>query len=106
MWLVVSWWAAILVTVAYIFTKNPKNYRLDWLCLMLWGLAIMVLVDHSIGFLTEGGEFIEVTTEGYVENSTLLGIIMLIPIFVVWEVAALVSKNRETTASRSMERGG
>jgi len=73
---------------------------------MLWGLAIMVLIDHSIGFLMEGGEFIEVITEGYVENSTLLGILMLIPIFVVWEIAALISKSREIATSKGMEGGG
>jgi uncharacterized membrane protein len=83
-----------MATIAYIFIKNPVNYRLDWLCLMLWGLAIMVLVDHSIGFITEGGEFIEMTTEGYIENGALLGAVMLIPIFIVWEIAVLVSRAR------------
>lgn len=81
-----------MATAIYIFVRNPKAYRLDWLCLMLWGLAIMVLVDHSIGFMMEGGEFIEVTTEGLIGNGALLGLAMLMPILVAWEVAALASK--------------
>ncbi|MBO3800641.1 MAG: hypothetical protein FGF52_06300 [Candidatus Brockarchaeota archaeon] len=103
MWLIISWWAAILTTAAYIYSKNPKTYRLDWLCLMLWGLTVMVLVDHVIGFITDGGEFIEVSTEGYIENGALLGITMLIPIFLIWEIGALVSK-RKTQVSESLEK--
>lgn len=93
MWLITSFLAAIAVTVVYIYAKNPKKFHLDWLCLMLWGLAVMVLIDHSIGFIREGGEFMEVTTEG-----TLLGIMMLMPLFIVWEIVALISKGRRAKA--------
>ena len=89
MWLVISWWAALLATAAYIHSKNPKLYHLDWLCLMLWGLAAVVLVDHTIGFIREGGEFIEMSIEGAV-----LAVTMLIPIFLIWEIAALISKGK------------
>lgn len=94
MWLITSFWAAIIATSVYVYAENPKKYNLDWLCLMLWGLAAMVLVDHSIGFIQEGGEFIEITTNGYIENGALLGITMLIPIFIIWEIVALISKGR------------
>ncbi|MGC8831515.1 MAG: hypothetical protein ACP5PQ_02925 [Thermoproteota archaeon] len=104
MWMIISWWAAIVATAVYIFVRNPKTYRLDWLCLMLWGLAIMVLIDHSIGFIMEGGEFIEVTTEGFIENGALLGLTMLIPILVAWEVAALASKRTEAS-TEALRRG-
>ncbi|MDW8034378.1 MAG: hypothetical protein RMI79_05570 [Nitrososphaerota archaeon] len=99
MWLIVSWWVAILATISYIYSKNPKTYRLDMLCLMLWGLAIMVLVDHVLGLIIEGGEFIEVSI-----NGTLIGITMLIPIFVIWEVTALLKKN-EKSISKNSEAG-
>lgn len=89
-----------MATAAYIYSKNPKAYRLDWLCLMLWGLAVMVLIDHVIGFATEGGEFIEISTEGYIENGALLGITMLIPIFLAWEIGVLIFR-RKTLASES-----
>ena len=55
---------------------------------MLWGTFTMVLVDHVLGFLAEGGEFIEFTTDGLISNGTMLGIAMLVPIVIVWAVAA------------------
>jgi len=97
MWLVTSLIAATGVTAVYIALRDPKKYNLDWLCLMLWGLAVMVLVDHVIGYIREGGEFIEFTTGGLVPNGTVLGIMMLIPIFTIWEIAALVSKARRAS---------
>jgi|GEM_PF-217213 hypothetical protein len=97
LWLVVSWLAAIAVTIAYIALKNSKAYHLDWLCLMLWGLAIMTLVDRSIGFVVEGGEFIEVTTEGYVQNGTLLGVMMLMPIFFAWGAMVVIFKAKRSS---------
>ncbi|MEM3494010.1 MAG: hypothetical protein QXD15_06615, partial [Thermoplasmata archaeon] len=50
----------------------------------LWGAALMILVDHSIGYMEEGGDFIEVETDGLVPNATLLGFLMLIPVLGVW----------------------
>ena len=88
MWLVTTLIAALIVTAAWYFTK--KDYKLDLLSLMLWGTSIMILVDHIIGY--EGGAFIELETEGLITNGTLLGIVMLIPVFVVWELVLIVTK--------------
>ena len=88
MWLVTTLIAAIVVTALWYFTKN--NYRLDLLALMLWGTSIMILVDHILGY--EGGEFISLETEGLITNSTLLGIVMLIPIFILWEIVLILRK--------------
>ena len=60
MWLVTTLIAAIAVTA--IWYVKPKIYKLDILSLMLWGTSIMILVDHILGY--EGGEFIELETEG------------------------------------------
>jgi hypothetical protein len=60
---------------------------------MLWGTSIMILVDHILGY--EGGEFIELETNGLITNGTLLGIVMLIPIFVLWEIILITSKQKE-----------
>ncbi len=57
---------------------------------MLWGAAIMILVDHILGY--EGGKFLEMETDGMIKNGTLLGIIMLIPVFFIWFIALFVSK--------------
>ncbi len=90
MWLVTTLIAAIAVTA--IWYVKPKIYKLDILSLMLWGTSIMILVDHILGF--EGGAFIELETEGLITNGTLLGIVMLIPIFVLWEVLLITSKSK------------
>jgi len=88
MWLVTTLIAAMAVTA--IWYVKPKIYKLDILSLMLWGTSIMILVDHILGY--EGGEFIELQTDGLITNGTLLGIVMLIPIFVLWEVLLITSK--------------
>jgi len=88
MWLITTLIAAIVVTAIW-FVK-PKIYKLDILSLMLWGTSIMILVDHILGY--EGGEFIELETEGMITSGTLLGIVMLIPIFVLWEILLITSK--------------
>ena len=88
MWLVTTLIAAIAVTA--IWYVKPKIYKLDVLSLMLWGTSIMILVDHILGYA--GGEFIELETEGMITNGTLLGIVMLIPIFALWEILLITSK--------------
>jgi hypothetical protein len=91
MWLITTLIAAIAVTA--IWYVKPKIYKLDILSLMLWGTSIMILVDHIIGY--QGGEFIEFETDGLITSGTLLGIVMLIPIFVLWEVLLIISKPKE-----------
>jgi hypothetical protein len=88
MWLITTLIAAIAVTA--IWYVKPKIYKLDILSLMLWGTSIMILVDHILGY--EGGEFIKLETDGLITNGTLLGIVMLIPIFVIWEIILIISK--------------
>jgi hypothetical protein len=85
MWLIVSFIAAIAVTALWIFA--PKKYQLGFLGLMLWGLSIMIFVDHIMGY--EGGAFLEMETDGLITNGVVLGIAMLIPIFVIWEISLI-----------------
>jgi len=90
MWLITTFIAAIIVTAAWLVA--PKRYRLDFLGLMLWGTSVMILVDHILGY--EGGAFLEMETDGLITNGTVLGIVMLIPIFVIWEIPLIISKVR------------
>lgn len=85
MWLITSLIAAVAVTAIWIIA--PKKYQLDFLALMLWGLSIMVFVDHIIGY--EGGAFVEMETDGLISNGIVLGIVMLIPIFIIWEISLI-----------------
>jgi hypothetical protein len=96
MWLITSFIAAIVVTVLWIFA--PKKYRLGYLGLMLWGLSTMVLVDHIMGYT--GGPFIEMETDGLITNATVLGITMLIPIFIIWEIYLVHSKFKGKITTR------
>lgn len=91
MWLVTTLIAAIAVTA--IWYVKPKIYKLDLLSLMLWGTSIMILVDHILGY--EGGAFIELETEGLITNGTILGIVMLIPILILWEIILITTKPKE-----------
>ncbi len=86
MWLIITLIAAVAATAAHFLMKN-KKYKLNLLALMLWGTFIMILVDHVIAFISEGGEFIEVTTDGLISSGAMLGIVMLVPIFAIWAVA-------------------
>jgi hypothetical protein len=91
MWLITSFIAAIAVTAVWTF--RPKKYQLGFLGLMLWGLTIMVLIDHILGY--QGGPFIEMETDGLITNGTVLGITMLIPIFIIWEISLVHAKLKE-----------
>jgi hypothetical protein len=96
MWLITTSAAAILATAIWAYA--PKRYRLGSLALMLWGLSIMVFVDHALGY--EGGPFIEMETDGLIESGTVLGIAMLIPIFIIWETQLVISKLKGEVAAR------
>ncbi|MCK5027099.1 MAG: hypothetical protein KAS07_01645 [Candidatus Pacebacteria bacterium] len=93
MWLITTLITALLATLARFLLKN--KYKLDLLSLMLWGATIMILVDHVLGY--EGGKFLEMEIEGLIKNGVLLGIVMLLPIFLIWIAAILISKFKRNT---------
>lgn len=98
MWLIITLIATLLVSAIYLFFKDYRTkYKLGFLALMLLGTFIMVLIDHIIAFI--GGEpFIEFTTDGLINNGTLLGIMMIIPIFVIWIISLIKPKNIKQTS--------
>jgi hypothetical protein len=49
----------------------------------------MILVDHILGY--EGGAFLEKTTGGMIKNGAMLGIVMLVPVFVIWGISLLIA---------------
>ncbi|MBI0583883.1 MAG: hypothetical protein ISF22_06610 [Methanomassiliicoccus sp.] len=81
--------AALAVTAVWFVA--PKKYQLGILSLMLWGLGVMILVDHILGY-GGSGPFLEMETDGLIENGIVLGIAMLIPIFTIWEISLAISK--------------
>ena len=93
MWLITTILSAIGATAVWFVA--PKKFKLGLLCMMLWGASVMILTDHVFGY--EGGEFIEMTTEGMITNGTVLGIAMLIPIFLIWEIYVIISLKKGGT---------
>jgi len=87
MWLVTTSVAATGATLARFVL--PKQYKLDLLALMFWGATVMILVDHILGY--EGGKFLEKTTDGMIKNGAMLGVVMLVPVFVIWGISLLIS---------------
>lgn len=92
MWLITTFIAAIAATLLWFFLR--KKYKLGFLSLMLWGATIMILVDHLLGY--DGGNFWEIKTDGIIKNGILLGIVMLIPVFLIWLIALLIDAIKKT----------
>jgi hypothetical protein len=89
-WLITTAIAALVATICWRLFKG--KYRLGFLSLMLWGATTMILVDFLFNY--KGGPFIETTTDGLVQNATLLGILMLVPVVVSWLVMVLVKQQK------------
>ncbi len=96
MWFITTLIAAIGATILWYVA--PKIYKLDLLSLMLWGASLMILVDHILGY--DGGSFVEMETEGLINNSILLGIVMLIPVFLIWIAIIIIKKPKQNIERR------
>jgi len=73
-----------LVTKKKIKTKTPY---LSWLNLLLWGGAIMLVVDHIWN-----GELLLVGEN--IIKDLLLGITMTVVVFVVWGIMVFIHKSK------------
>lgn len=89
MWLIILAFAAAIVTSLWYSMADNDRYMLRLLCLLLWGGAIMALVDRVMGYLIEGGEFLELTPE-----AALLGFTMLLAALMIWEMVLLIRDPR------------
>lgn len=85
MWLIVLAFSATIATALWYSMAEDDKYMLRLLSLMLWGASIMVFIDHVMGYVMEGGEFLEMTAE-----ATVLGITLLIGALTAWEIALLI----------------
>jgi len=85
MWLIILTLSAVIATAVWYSKAENDKYMLKFLSLILWGAAIMVFVDHLMGYLIEGGEFIELTVEAGV-----LGVILLTAALTIWEITLLL----------------
>jgi hypothetical protein len=98
MWLIILAFAAAIATPIWYSMAEDDRYLLRLLCLILWGATIMVFVDHVIGYLMEGGEFLELTLD-----ATVLGFAMLTAALVVWEIILLLKDPKKVLYKRKSE---
>lgn len=98
MWLIVLAMASALSTALWYSKAENDVYMLKLLSLILWGASIMVFVDHVMGYLMEGGEFLEISAE-----ATVLGFVLLITALVIWEVVLLIKDPRGVFYKRKGE---
>ncbi|MEM4555119.1 MAG: hypothetical protein QXT25_04700 [Candidatus Anstonellaceae archaeon] len=97
MWLATSLAAAVAASLIYAaFPNLRKKFRLGFLALMLFGLAILVSIDKAAAFLLEGEPLILQQIDGAISDSLLVGVLMLLPIFLVWAFSAFTSFGRRT----------
>ncbi|MCX8198106.1 MAG: hypothetical protein N3F07_02840 [Candidatus Micrarchaeota archaeon] len=101
MWLLVSLFAALSASLAYLlFPNHRRKYKTGFLALMLSGLALMVLVDRAFA-LASGEPMAPLSAEGIVENSAVLGFLMLAPIFIIWGISVGMSLASQNPQARN-----
>ena len=98
MWLIILAFAAAIVTPIWYSMAEEDKYLLRLLCLILWGATIMVFVDHAMGFLMEGGEFLELTLD-----AAVLGFAMLTVALVIWEIVLLLKDPKKVLYKKRSE---
>jgi len=86
MWLLLTAFAAMIVTALWYVNAPADKYKLGFLSLIFWGATIMWLVDHVIAYVDEGGAFFEVNAE-----ATGLALSVLVLGLFVWLVRLLLS---------------
>jgi hypothetical protein len=98
MWLIILAFAAAIATPIWYSMAEDDKYLLRLLCLILWGATIMVFVDHVMGYLMEGGEFLELTLD-----ATILGFAMLTAALVIWEIILILKDPKKVLYKRKSE---
>jgi peptidoglycan biosynthesis protein MviN/MurJ (putative lipid II flippase) len=86
MWLIMTALAAIITTVIWYAKAPADKYKLGLLSLTFWGATLMWLVDHVMAYLTEGGEFFDMSLD-----ATMLGLSVIMVTLFAWIVVLLIS---------------
>jgi hypothetical protein len=86
MWLLITAFAAVLVTALWFLDAPADKYRLGFLSLIYWGATLMWLVDHVIAYVQEGGAFFEIDA-----SATGLGLAVIILGLVIWLIRLVIA---------------
>ena len=74
-----------MTTIIWYVNAPEDKYKLSVLCFIYWGATLMWFVDHVMAYLTEGGDFFEITL-----NAALLGIVVVLLGLLAWVIILLV----------------
>ena len=81
---------AAVITTAIWYKEKEKDYRLDFLCLMLWGASIMWFVDAVFEFAELKSEYFNPAPADML-NDAFLGMAVLALALVIWIVNLLIT---------------
>ncbi len=90
MYLILTLAAAVIATVLW---RRKRGHRLELLCFMYWGAALMWLID-SIVSLAEGGPFFEMTAD-----AALLGALVVAAGLAAWGIVLLAGRGKYRRAN-------
>ena len=85
MYFIITALAAVVTTIIWYVNAPEDKYKLSILCFIYWGATLMWFVDHVMAYLSEGGEFFDITLD-----ATLLGITVVICGLLAWTMILLI----------------
>ena len=89
MTLLITVFAAVIVTALWYFRKNDEMQLLT-LCFLYWGASIMWLVDAVFEYIGDGAAFFSPAPEDML-NDTYLGLSVVALGLVIWIVKLLIT---------------
>ena len=85
MWLIFLFFAAVFTTALWYLWDKGEKYKLSVLALIYWGATIMVFVDHTLGYIMEGGNYFDTSLDAYI-----LGVTLVLFGAVIWEAFLII----------------
>lgn len=95
MTLLITFIAAIIVTVIWYLSANARELNVGLLCYMYWGASLMWLVDAVFEYSEMGAEFFAPSGADML-NDTYLGISVTVLGLIVWTAALLIKDPKGT----------
>lgn len=95
MTLLITFIAAIIVTVIWYLSANARELNVGLLCYMYWGASLMWLVDAIFEYSEMGAEFFAPSGADML-NDTYLGISVTILGLIVWTAVLLIKDPKGT----------
>lgn len=95
MTLLITFIAAIIVTVIWYLSANARELNIGLLCYMYWGASLMWLVDAIFEYSEMGAEFFAPSGVDML-NDTYLGISVTVLGLIVWTAVLLIKDPKGT----------